>query len=310
MKEFIRNNKITYNLMSFTGFKALIIFSMLLEGPCSYDDIINYFENHEFLREKISIDTIRVYINSLKRAGCNITKTKRIDGGKFVLVSHPLELTINNEQIKIISKIYKTISKTVEIEELILLEKFLRKIAKNTKNNEFRQTLDKISLLSSIDTDLLDELMNCCKSKKQIILKYNSPHSVHTDMEIICDKLGFENGKLYIYGTSLDYSQAVYLLANRIIKIKEIKQNKTKNIKIEEIKVKFELKADIQEVQLKENEKLISIHNNKIIIEAKSSNKFALKQRILSFGSQCKVIEPEIFKKEIISTLQKMRAEY
>ena len=129
-------------------------------------------------------------------------------------------------------------------------------------------------------------------------------------MEIICDKLGFENGKLYIYGTSLDYSQAVYLLLNRIIKIKEIKQNKTKNIRIEEIKVKYELKADIQEVQLKENEKLISINNNKIILEAKSSNKFALKQRILSFGSQCKVIEPENFKKEIISTLQKMRAEY
>ena len=32
MKEFVKNQKVTYNLMSFTGFKALIIFSLLTDG--------------------------------------------------------------------------------------------------------------------------------------------------------------------------------------------------------------------------------------------------------------------------------------
>ncbi len=310
MKEFIRNNKITYNLMSFTAFKTLLIFSLLLEAPRSYEDIIEYFANHEFINEKISIDTVRVYINSLKRAGCTISKTKRAEGGKFVLISHPFELGITPEQAKTLTKVYKTLSKTLEIQELILLEKFLRKIASYIKDNELDELLNKISILSGLEIELLENLYNCCNQKQQIILNYNSPRSGHTEMEIICDKLGFENGKLYIYGTSIDYSQSAYLLVNRIINIKEIKSNKTQNLDIEEIKIKYELKADIQEIQLKENERIISSSQNKILIEAISSNKFILKQRVLSYGSQCKVLEPEEFKQEIISTLKRMKAEY
>ena len=309
MKEFIRNNKITYNLMSFTAFKTLLIFSLLLEAPRSYQDIIEYFKNHDFIKEKISIDTIRVYINSLKRAGCVITKTKRAEGSKFILVSHPFELDPTPEQIKSISKVYKTISKTVEIHELILLEKFLRKIASNIKNEAFEAMLNKVSPLSGMDINLLQDLFDCCLQKKQIVLNYNSPRSGKTEMEIICDKLGFENGKLYIYGTSIDFSQSIYLMVLRIINIKEIKLHKT-DLDIEELKIKYQLRADVQELQLKDNEKLISADNNRIVIETKSSNKFVLKQRILSFGSQCTVLEPEDFRQEIITILKRMRAEY
>lgn len=310
MKEFIRNNRITYNLMSFTAFKTLLIFSLLLEAPKSYEDIIEYFKNHEFIKEKISIDTIRVYINSLKRAGCVITKTKRADGGKFMLISHPFELGVTPEQTKIIAKVYKTLSRSIEIHELILLERFLRKIADCIKDKEFSNMLNKISILSGLEIQLLEDLYNCCKNKKQITLNYNSPRSGNSEIEFICEKLGFENGKLYIYGISLDYSQSAYLLVNRIINIKEIKSQKTQKIEMQELKIKYELKADIQEIQLRENEKLISVSQNNIQIEAISSNKFILKQRVLSFGSQCKVLEPEEFKNEIITTLKRMRAEY
>lgn len=296
--------------MSFTAFKTLLIFSLLLESPKSYQDIIDYFESHDFINEKISIDTIRVYINSLKRAGCVIAKTKRAEGSKFMLVSHPFELSIPQEQIKIISKVYKTISKTVDIADLVLLEKFLRKIASNVKNEEFHDTLEKISALSGLDINLLEDLLACCRNKKQIVLNYNSPRSGHSDLELICDKLGFENGKLYIYGTSIDFSQSTYLLVSRIINIKEIKLHKNTDIDIEELKIKYEIKANIQELQLKDNEKLLNTDNNRILIEAKSSNKFVLKQRVLSFGSACTVLEPEDFRQEIIATLKKMRAEY
>ena len=70
------------------------------------------------------------------------------------------------------------------------------------------------------------------------------------------------------------------------------------------------MRADYRELQLKDNEKLLEVSNTTTLIEAVSSNKFALKQRILSFGSACTVLEPEEFKQEIIATLKKMRAEY
>ncbi len=296
--------------MSFTAFKTLMIFSLLIEAPRSYKDIIDYFESHDFINEKISVDTIRVYLNSLKRAGCVITKTKRAEGSKFVLVSHPFELTISDEQIKSLTKVYKMLIKTVNVSDLILLEKFLRNIALNISNTEFTNTLNKTSILSGLEVKLLEDLQVCCQRKNQIVLSYNSPRSGRKKLELICDKLGLENGKLYLYGTSIDYQQAAYLLVKRIISIDEIKLQKTSNLNIEEITVKYEIKADYTELQLKDYEKLISTNENKTYIEAKHSNKFVLLQRILSLGSVCTVLEPKNFRAEVITTLKAMRAGY
>ena len=296
--------------MSFTAFKTLMIFSLLLEAPRSYEDIIDYFETHDFINEKISVDTIRVYLNSLKRAGCVITKTKRAEGSKFVLTSHPFELTISDEQIKSLTKVYKMITKTIHISELILLEKFLRNIALNVSNENFTNTLNKISILSGLEVKLLEDLQVCCLRKNQIVINYNSPRSGRKKLEIICDKLGLENGKLYLYGTSVDYEQATYLLVKRIIGIDEIKLHKTENINIEEIVVKYEINADYPELQLKDYEKLISTDEHKTYIEAKHSNKFILMQRILSLGRVCTVLEPKNFRADVINTLKQMRAGY
>ena len=310
MKEFIKNNKITYNLMSFTAFKTLLIFSLLLEAPRSYEDIIEYFKNHDYINETISVDTARVYINSLRMAGCVIEKTKRAEGSKFVLISHPFELEIPPEQIRVFTKIYKTLSKNISIEELIMLEKFLRKLCGSIKNPEFQQALEKASPLTGYDVAMLEDLLKYCKNKNQIVLDYNSPRSGIKALEIICDKMDFENSKLYIYGTSIDYEQSAYLQVNRIVNIREIKLHKDKDLNIKEIKVLFEVNANSQELQLRENEKIISVNNEKTLIEAKSSNQFALKQRILSFGSACKVLEPAEFRDEIVTILRNMRAEY
>jgi len=310
MKEFIKNNKITYNLMSFTAFKTLLIFSMLLESPKSYQDIIDYFETHDFLNEKVSVDTVRVYINSLRRAGCVITKTKRAEGSKFVLVSHPFEMTVSPEQIKTISKVYKTIAKTSDIADMILLEKFLRKISDNVKNGDLKELLYKISVFSGIDLKLLEELFRCCRNKLQIVLNYNSPRAGATDLELICEKLGFENGKLYLYGTSIDFNQAVYFQVARIIGINEIKLHKSSHLNIKELTVKYKIKTELGGIQLKDFEKITGQNADSIIVEAVSSNKFMLKQRILSFGSACTLLEPDDFRQEIIDTLKKMRAEY
>ena len=310
MKEFIKSNKITYNLMSFTAFKTLLIFSLLLEAPRSYNDIIEYFANHDYINEKISIDTARVYINSLRVAGCVIEKTNRAEGSKFVLISHPFELEVPPEQLKVFAKIYKTLSKNISVEELLMLEKFLRKLCLKIKNSEFQQIFEKISPLSSYDTELLENLLTCCRKKNQISVEYNSPHSGIKPMEIICNKIDFENNKLYLYGTSIDYKQSAYLQLSRIIKILEIKLHKNENINIPKIRALFTVNTNLQELLLKENEKIISVTNNHTLIEAISSNKFALKQRILSFGSACKVIEPVELRNEIIETLKNMRAGY
>ena len=50
MKEYFKTNTVTYNLISFTGFKALILFTLLMESPKSYEEVCDFFLNHPHLK--------------------------------------------------------------------------------------------------------------------------------------------------------------------------------------------------------------------------------------------------------------------
>ena len=129
MKEFLKTKKVTYNLMSFTGFKSMLLLSYLLEAPHSYEEIKKYFMENEFIHESISIDTLRVYINSLERLGCEIVRGKKAEGSKYRLVKHPFELRITDEQAKSLIKVFKSLTKSIEVEDLLAMTKFFEKIS-------------------------------------------------------------------------------------------------------------------------------------------------------------------------------------
>lgn len=309
MKEFIKNKKVTYNLMSFTGFKALVIFSLLTNGSKSYAEISDYMENHPYLREKISIDTLRVYINSLKRIGCEIKRTRDDNKiSRYEITAHPFELKATPEQLNTLVKIYKNIIKNIEVPELLYLDNFFEKIGKYIKNTDFIDEIKSASILKNINKNILEELLDCCNKKLQIVIKYNSPNSGIKNIEILTDKLEVTNGKLYLYGITNEYKEYSSFLVSRIKNIEEIKLNKTLTNCLNEITVTCEL--SIAPYKPEENEKIIKQTKNNTIIEIKNSNKFLLKQKLLEFGPQCKILAPEEFKNEFIELLKDMKAGY
>ena len=66
----------------------------------------------------------------------------------------------------------------------------------------------------------------------------------------------------------------------------------------------------VQEVFQNALEKIINQNDDKLTINAKTSNTFLLIQRLLSFGSNCKIISPENFKNEFVTLLKDMKAGY
>lgn len=310
MKEFIKNKTVTYNLMSFTGFKSLIVFSLLLESPKSYSEINDFFKNHEYIKEPVSIDTLRVYLTSLRMMGCEIVRTSKAEGSKYKLVSHPFELNVTEEQIKSLVKVYKTIARNIDLKELIMLEKFLRKISGIIKNPQLSESLNKVSSFNSLDINLVEKLIAHCERKDQIIILYNSPRSGNKQIEIVTDKVEFNNNKLYLYGTSLEYEQYGYFQISRIISIAAVKALKTKLPDLKKLCVGYELKINPSELKLTDDEKLVDIKDGVLIVENSATNPFVIKQRVLSLGFVCKVLYPESFKNDIIKTLKEMREEY
>ena len=308
----MENKKISYNLMSFTGFRALVLFSLLLESPKSYDQICKYFLKHPFLNERISIDTLRVYINSLRRIGCDVVRAKDKKEGvsKYFIKSNPFELQITSEQIQSIAKVYKSITKDIDAPDLVMLEKFLRKIAGYVNNKELNNTLDEISLFKDTDITLVNELLEHCSKNDQIVITYNSPNKGVRDIEILTDKVGLENSKIYLYGTTSDYKEYGYFLVSRILGINKIRSARTIKSDAKELTVGYELNCRTAKFSPDSNEKLLSQENGKALVEITSQSNFMIKQRLLSFGADCKVLYPEEFKEEFVSLLKKMRAGY
>ena len=226
------------------------------------------------------------------------------------MVSHPFELSLNAEQIKSITKVYKALSKNIKLEELILLDKFLYKLAGQLHNKDFKESIEAVSPLFGLDIDLLDELLKCASAKRQVTVEYNSPRSGVKPLEIIIDKLGFNNNKLYLYGTGLEYNQYTYLPVSRINRIIEIKLKNDAITPPENITIGFEVKTKQSEFKLGDDEKIVELKDNSIIAELITSNPFIAKQRVLSLGSACKVLYPEEFKNEIIETLKRMKEGY
>lgn len=309
MKEFMKSQKVTYNLMSFTGFKALLVFSMLLEGPKSFEEIQECLENHPYLNEKVSKDTIRVYINSLKRIGCEINRTRGDDKvSRYFITAHPFELKITEEQQNSIMKIYKNLVKNMDIQDLLYMDNFFEKIGSYIKNEDFVFSLRKISPIKDIDKKLLSDLLDCCEKKQQIVIRYNSPNSGEKNIEIVADKIDISNNKVYLYGFGFEYQEYGLFLVSRIKYISEIKFAKTIIDNKNNIKVVYEITYD--NFKPNDNEKILKQDGNFYIVEADTNNSFLLKQRLLSFGPACKIIKPDEFKEEFIQILKDMKAGY
>ena len=56
--------------------------------------------------------------------------------------------------------------------------------------------------------------------------------------------------------------------------------------------------------EILENEKIVEYNENGFLIEGKYLNSFWAAQRIMNFGSRCKVVEPAEFKEMIVNKLE------
>lgn len=296
--------------MSFTAFKSMIIFSLLLDSPKSYKEIQEYLKNHEYIKEQLSVDALRIYFNSLKQIGCEISKINEDSTVKYAITSHPFQLRFNDKQVKNIIKVYKAISKSIEVSDLIALQNFFNKISQYVQNEDLKLKLKNISPLSNIDSKLVSNLINYANNNTELTIYYNSPVSGKKNITVLADKVCVDNSKLYLYGVSSEYKNYSKFLVSRIIKIISVNLV-TKSMTSPEITVGYSYtKNDTEDFELLPNEKIISENDKNLQIEITSRNKLEIVQRIMYLSPSCKVLYPTEFKGEIISVLKKMKEGY
>lgn len=309
MQEFLTNNTVSCNLMSLTGYRTLVILCALMESPKSNEEIKNCLLSDQYIKEKFSSDTLRIYINSLRKIGCEITKANKSNNKKYELTEHPFAYDISKPQLKALSKIYKNFHEKISVEEVISIENLFTKLVNFTKNETTKDFLRHISLLKSINKELLKDLLSHCKKKNQITLLYNSPKSGAKEIEIVADKLSFKSEKLYLWGNNLTHKEYAFLSVEKILKIISIKLKKDYE-EFPSTKVVYEVDNQNNNFQVEPNETILEATQDKLIIEVNSKNEFSLIQRLLYLGDSCKIISPESFKSNFLSKLKAMEAAY
>ena len=95
--------------ISLTGVRAIVLLAFLNTKPCTFEEIKEFFISSNIVDREYSIDTIRIDLNTLKYIGCEISKATKRTNNKYVLLSHPFQLTFNEDEIATLAKIYKNL---------------------------------------------------------------------------------------------------------------------------------------------------------------------------------------------------------
>lgn len=308
MQEFLRTDTVNCNLMSLTGYRTLVLLDLLMQAPKTNDEINECFLKNRYIQETFSIDTLRIYVNSLRTIGCEITKANKSTNNRYKLIAHPFNIDISKSKLKALTKLYKAIYDKIDVSEAIALEELFLKIAAKIKNEETKSILFQSSMLKNIDRKILYEILSHCKNKHQFSFLYNSPRSGKKKIEIIADKISFQSQKLYLWGYSLMHDEYSYFRVDRILEIGAVKI-KNEAAENKEIKVRIEIKKK-GEYCPEPDETILEYDDGKYLVEICTANKFNLMQRLLYMGKDCKILSPNEFKDEYVQKLKLMKEAY
>ena len=296
--------------ISLTGLRSLVMLGLLIQEPRSLEDIRNAFMEFNIMEGSNSDDILRIDLNTLKMMGCEISRADHRTNNKFVLLNHPFKIDITQEEFNVLKRAFNKIKENADISALIRFDSLFKKISEHLCDNDIKEQFFGLSVLKNYSLDIINELRFACKKKYEIKLIYREPiRKQEVEKEIIADKVALKNDKLYFYGVDKNTKQSVYLNIKRILKILSQKKNND-NITVEPVTIKFFV-TEFGYSGLEDCETILSGDIAEgFIVEGKYYNEFYAIQRILSFGSKCKVLEPTDFKNKVLEILKKMRDVY
>lgn len=298
------------NQVSLTGVRALVLLSLLIEKPRSFEEIKQAFITLKLMNSGDSTDIIRIDLNTLRNSGCEITRAGSKTNFKYKLLKHPFSFELNKDEVAILKRVYNKLKNSFDIKLLIKCEELFKKLADNVSDIEIKDELYGLSILKDINTDFLIELLDDCESKKTLTLMYKKPSENEAKEKIVlAQRVVMQNDSFYLYCYDFSRKESVTLNIKRIISIISRILGSNDDIQIKTTDVKFLLKNSCI-IDIEENERIIEKLADTRVIEGKYYNDFIAIQRILSFGADCTVLEPLDFRAKIVEKLKNMRSIY
>ena len=297
--------------ISITGYRILIILKSLIEKGRSIDELAEIVKNDPVTRRSVSKDTLRIAINTLKTAGCKIKRPSKSNGYKYELISHPFNLEITPEEEEILIKLRERIAGNLNFDEIFAVNEVYCKIAALTNDAEFIKKVKETEPLGGINKEILKEIIKPEIEGRKLNIRYKSPEFGEENIDVIAQKVNFENEKIYLKCYNLKYMENGVLNADRIIKINSISINKNEIPIDYSYEVLYELRGNaLNSFKAKDYEKTVENTKCGIKVKARVENEFLFIQRLLLFGSDFKIIYPDIFKEKLADKIRCIQKGY
>ena len=208
------------NQISLTGMRAIAMMGLLIEAPRSLQEIRDIFISWNIMEPEHSNDILRIDLNTLRYMGCEISRADSRSEGKYVLTKHPFSINISEEEIAVLKRAYKKIKSQPDIGLILKFDDLFKKFSEHVSDPEIKESLRGISILKSLDVEIIKNLIEDCKQRKTVKLVYQNPSSKEdSEKTIICQKIAFQNDSVYLYGFDTAKNKSVVLNVKRILSI-------------------------------------------------------------------------------------------
>jgi predicted DNA-binding transcriptional regulator YafY len=299
--------------ISQTGYRILKILNILINEDVSRSEIIELLKNDEIINKTLSDDTVTFYINTLRKNGFNISRPHKHNGYKYTIKENIPFLPFKKSDIEHLEKIKKFASENgdwIFILNFNCLMHSLSKFIPAGEREYFKQQLLNSKPFMYTENAKILDLYKIAQNSETAEIVYKSPNGGDRIFKVKTLNISLENNKLYFWCENLVSLNIQYLRIDRIKSFKVIDAG----IKAKTIYPKVLYKLKGQEAILYnpvyDNEKIISKDETEVIVETSLQNEFWLVQKILSYGRDCTILQPDSVRKKIAEKIQKIKGLY
>lgn len=307
----MKNSKPKAESLSLSGYKILKLLEALSENALDEKEINNLFLNDNLIKKEVSNDTIRLYINTLKKIGFKIAKPSKSNSYKYTFEYNPFGFHLSGGENEMLSTLIKYLAKINDWEFILEVDEAFRELQK-LSNSQKQHILSSLTNITGIDKKIILQLQKHCEKKHIVNISQKSLTSDEVKQYmILTDEMFVENEKLYIWGYNFKQNEMQYFRVDRICKIKKIGMNENVTPFLKKPTATYKLKNSLLKTfKQDENQRIISKNSKEIIIEEEMINKFKFIQKILSYGKDCVLISPKEIVDDLKTMLQAMEQTY
>lgn len=294
--------------ISNTCLRVFEVIKLLIQKPYTIEELITLLSEKEDNRNIYTQETIIKYITTLRVMGLNVAKEKR----KFVLKKYPIDLNLNEKELKTLEKIENYIinekqqSCCTEFKKLIgTLEKCFDNETTNRYNTNFSFLSVEKSVNNLNDIPLINKFEKICNDQQKLKIDYVDINTKNTDtyyLEPKCVKIINRQGFLQAYDTETNEIK-LFLLRN----IRKVVQRPQKARQMwYSNEVIYRLDSEFAKIyKLKTEEKLLSQESDgSIIIQNCEEDKETFLRRLLKYTTHCEIIRPEKYRKKMLALIE------